>query len=238
MKKLIHRFWDGPNPMPEHHKFYGEEWQRLNPDWTVKDWSVKDILWTPRNHAVLKDLANQASDRNADLVANATHVADVLAYEIIYNYGGLYVNTDMRPVRPMSEFFNQHPAALDMAAAGMEDEQWVVNAAIWAPEPENDFWLAVIKELPNRYFGNPGAYMNYTTGPHLLTDVFHKVPGLLVVNRNVFNPIHWSEFNYGEIPKYDKTDMLDETIVVHEWYHRTNQRNQRTLEVDVPEQLW
>lgn len=233
MIKTVHRFWDGPNPMPDRHKFFGYEWARLNPDWNIIDWNVE--MWTDvhqsLNQEVLDDLANQASYRNADLVANATHVADVLAYEIIYQFGGLYVNTDIRPIRPMAHLIDLYPELEGIPAAPREDDYWVVNAAIWSPQPQNPFWRKVIDELPNRYFSMPGAYMNATTGPHLLTSVHESNPGeLFVLDRQTFNPIHWSEFGYGDLPTYELDQFPDLTIGVHEWFHRTNQRNQRTLE--------
>lgn len=233
MIKIVHRFWDGPNPMPERHQFFGDEWRRLNPDWDLIDWDLGSVYdnFAPVNQSVLDDLANQASNRNADLVANATHVADVLGYEIIYKYGGLYVNTDIRPIRPIADIVELNPELNVMAAAGKEDDYWVVNAALWAPEKHQLFWGRVIDALPGRYFSMPGAFMNATTGPHLLTAVYEANPGELhVLDRDTFNPIHWSEFGYGEYPEYDPATFPPGTLGVHEWFHRTNQRNQRTLE--------
>jgi mannosyltransferase OCH1-like enzyme len=234
MKKLIHRIWIGPAEMPEEYKFFGDEWERLNPDWKVVDWDEVALgldrteAWI--NSAVLDDLLDKGAQPGADKIALATHLADVLAYEIVYRYGGLYVNTDMQPVRSLDNLFERNESLETNPAAGKEDDYWVVNAVLWAPEPNMDFWLAVIKQLPVRYFSMPGEYMSNTTGPHLLTQVYQGRRDLVVLDKTVFNPLHFSQVNYGEDAVFDLDDLPAETITVHHWGHRRNRRNQRVLE--------
>jgi hypothetical protein len=72
--------------------------------------------------------------------------------------------------------------------------------------------------------------MNASTGVQLLMQTLAQYDGHVVrYDRRVFNPIHWSEFNYGTVPNVD-IDFPEETVAVHEWLHRTNQRAQRVVE--------
>lgn len=226
----IHRIWLG-GPMPEKYVHYGELWKQLNPSAVLLDWTEIDIfgnfdIW--HNKDVLEDMKANSEKPGADMIAYYTHVADVIDYELLYKFGGWYFNTDMKPIKPLSEL-NINP---DLAYIAMEDNIHPVNMAMYAPEG-HPFFKKVIEILPQRYFGMPGAFMNATTGVQLLqqtlieyNDFEHPVH---MMNRNVFNPIHFSEFGYGEEPDLNR-EYPPETIAVHEWLHRTNQRGQRVLE--------
>ena len=220
----MHRIWLG-GEMPERYQQYGEMWQELNPEYKLWDWTEEEIMdnnW--RNSAVLNRMYSQSKQEGADLIAYYTHVADVVDYELIWGYGGWYFNTDLKPIKPLS--------TLDFglqAAFAMEDDVHPVNMAMYAPA-QNLLFNRIIDMLPIRYFGMPGAFMNATTGVQLIeaalliTDQpYQKFP------RNVFNPVHWSEFDYGAVPNIDRK-FPEETVAVHEWLHRTNQRGQRILE--------
>jgi len=217
--------------MPQEYKDFGVEWAALNSDWTVKDHGdeLLDRKW--RNQSVIDDLLTRGKRFDADRIALATQLADVISYELLLYFGGLYVNTDIQPVRPLENLFEKEPDLINRPMAGMEDDYWAVNAVMWAPIRNINFWHKVINELPNRYFSMPGAFMNATTGPHLLTDVWSKNRDeLVVLNRNYFNPIHWSQVQYGHDAEFHPLDLPDKTIAVHHWGHRKNQRNQRVLE--------
>lgn len=214
--------------MPERYRHYGELWQELNPNYTLHDWTEEEIFdhnW--RNRPVLNDLYNKTKLPNADMIAYYTHVADVVDYEILYQYGGWYFNTDIKPIRSLS-----HVPAIDWEwpALAMEDDIHPVNMAMYAPKPNTEFFREVITTLPRRYFSMPGAFMNASTGVQLLQEVCasYKKP-ISFWHRNVFNPIHWSEFDYGTTPDIER-EYPEETVAVHEWLHRTNQRGQRVVE--------
>lgn len=230
MIQTIHRFWGGPEPIPDNYREFGEQWEALNPGW-------KHILWTEEtilqdgiiNKDVWDDLAIPAQGFGLDEIALATQRADVIGYEIVYKHGGLYVNTDIQPVRPIQHLINEYPQIQESAAAPMEDEDWVVNAALWAPQPHMMFWQYCVQYLPERYYSYPKtAFMNERTGPHLLTHAWRVLPpGLLVtLDKNTFNPIHWSQVMYGQDAEFNKDDLPHNTIAVHHWGHRKNQRAQ------------
>lgn len=227
--QIVHRFWGGPSPIPDNYAEFGIQWEELNPGW-------KHILWTEEtileqgviNKDVWDDLAIPAEGHRIDEIALATQRADVIGYELVYKYGGLYVNTDIQPVRPLSVLFDNYPEALEYAAAPMEDAEFVVNAALWAPQPGMLFWQQCVEYLPLRYNNYPRtAFMNERTGPHLLTQMHHSLPGtLLTLSKDTFNPIHWRDVEYGQDAKFYWADLPMDTVAVHHWGHRKNQRAQ------------
>lgn len=227
MLKEINRIWMG-SPIPEKFAAYGQAWLDLNPGYTLHDWTEEEILdtqWT--NQAVIDHMRHESRQPGADMVAFYTHVADVVDYELV-NTGGWYFNTDLKPVQPLSVLHERFD--LSLPALAMEDDKWPVNMAMYSPTAGNKFFEAVIKRLPRRYFNNPGAFMNYTTGVYLLDDVLGAGYRVTKFPRKVFNPLHFTDFGYGEEPDLDAVQLTDETVAIHAWGHRTNQRNQRVLE--------
>lgn len=225
MFNLIHRIWLG-GQMPERYAAYGMRWAELNPGFELHDWTeeeVMDSMWA--NKDVLNDLYSKSKLPGADLIAYYTQVADVVDYELVWAHGGWYFNTDLMPIKSLDNISYDHQAP----AFAYEDDIHLVNMAMYAPQHDRLFEI-IINRLPERYFGMPGAFMNATTGVQLIMQAVAEYNGpLTTFNRNVFNPIHWSEFNYGSMPDIER-EYPDETIAVHEWLHRTNQRGQRVIE--------
>lgn len=227
MSNLIHRIWLG-GLMPSRYQNYGDQWKALNPDWILHDWTEQRIFDHPkwRNQDVLDDLYKNSKLPGADKIAYYTQVADVIDYELVYLYGGWYLNTDLKPIRPLS-VLNQD---MHQAAFAMEDDIHAVNMAMYAPVAHPLFYQ-IIQNLPKRYFGMPGAFMNATTGVQLIMETLSQANwDVKLYHRDVWNPIHWSQFNYGETPDVENMEYKNETVAVHEWLHRSNMRGQRVLE--------
>jgi mannosyltransferase OCH1-like enzyme len=214
--------------MPEKYQHYGELWKELNPEHELHDWTEEEIMDTQWwNAKVLEDMYNKSRQPGADMVAYYTHVADVIDYELVWQFGGWYFNTDMKPVKPLSTLnINEEYPAL-----AMEDDVHPVNMAMYGPKG-HQFYAKVIDLLPQRYFSMPGAFMNATTGVQLLEQALREYGhdrGVGLLPRNIFNPIHWADFDHGAEAPVDR-EYPPETVAIHEWLHRTNQRGQRILE--------
>lgn len=220
--------------MPDDYIEYGMMWQALNPDWTVVEWRT-EYEDTPYlgsslgihkviNRDVWQSINTPPSGMRIDKTAMWTQRADVVSYEILYKYGGLYINTDIEPVRPLTQMFADGMLEIYPAAA-REDDRWLVNAVMWAPEPNSTFYKEIIDRLPDRYFLWPQEFMNVTTGPHLLTHVASYMP-IIALDKSVFSHIHWSQVPPGGDASSLLEGLPDNAIGVHHWGHRKNQRPQ------------
>lgn len=90
--KIIHQIWLG-GPLPEDLKQLQETWIALHPDWEFKVWTEQDLETF--------HLINQASFENG---VNYGEKANVWRYEILYRYGGLYVDVDFECLKPFDLF--------------------------------------------------------------------------------------------------------------------------------------
>lgn len=96
--RIVHRIWLD-EPMPERFRAFGEAWRDLHPGWTVKDWTCTCQLDGLRLlGAGIRKRAKTVIPRDWK-----RFVADVLRLELLHEFGGLYVDTDVEPHRPFDD---------------------------------------------------------------------------------------------------------------------------------------
>ncbi len=85
---ILHQIWIGPKPFPEKYKAWQRTWQSL------KGWTYK--LWTNEDVEALKLI-------NRELFKSETNPgaqSDIVRLEILYQFGGVYVDTDFECLQP------------------------------------------------------------------------------------------------------------------------------------------
>jgi len=89
--KIIHFIWYGKN-MPEN----PYKWKMMNPDWEVMIWNRENMpkLINQRLFYILSPVWDMQSD--------------IARVEILYRYGGLYLDCDIIPLRPLGNFFEEY----------------------------------------------------------------------------------------------------------------------------------
>lgn len=205
--RLIHRQWFGPREMPERYRENGELWMKFNPDWELIDHDYSTLpplrnAWE-FNEVGKSWLPGRGNQKEASLVQVTQ--ADIGAYEILWTFGGLYVNCDMRPVRGLPDAITE----ADITLAYEIDGSLISNAFMMCT-PGHPLMDAVIEALPeNVRTCNRGV--DHVTGPRLLTRVAQSFPGIQVLPARFCNP--W-------LPTYVQ-QLHEDTICVHEWGHAT-----------------
>jgi len=90
--KHIHQIWIG-GPLPEVFKKYIDTWKQMHPDWGY-------TLWTDENVRELFPLHNQSYYDESEGMGVKS---DLLKWEIIYRFGGVYVDVDYECLQPLDE---------------------------------------------------------------------------------------------------------------------------------------
>lgn len=223
---VIHRAWFGPDPLPDRYAEFGRQWGLLNPDHELRLWGRDEaaelVATFPECRRVWDHIATHGGSTaiaHRPEVATATQLADVFGYVVIHALGGVYLNCDMEPLRPLSTL------ALDPgeAWATQEEAHWVNNGVLGGPAG-HPFWAAVLDELPRRFDRLPGAPMHVATGPHLLTDVASRTPGLVVVPKHLFHFVLYHQLPLGSDASAFRQAAYDAgAIALHHWHHRSAQ---------------
>jgi hypothetical protein len=84
----IHFIWLG-SQLPESCRLMVESWRRFHPSWQVKVWTDADVVDFPFRNKVTFDHAKNFGEK-----------ADILRYEILYKFGGIYADIDFECLKP------------------------------------------------------------------------------------------------------------------------------------------
>jgi mannosyltransferase OCH1-like enzyme len=200
----VHRIWFGDAPMPDAYVDYGRAWERLG-------YHVQ--LWTEQNlpQVVNRDVWDGIAARGVNVGGGnpetgiAVQRADIISYELVWRYGGIYANCDMEPLRRLE---------VAGAWAAWERQDVIVGSAIFgADRPGDPFWASCVKTARRRWVELPDAIMSEQTGPHLVTAVRQAAPDMVTVHdEREFYP-----FGIGD----DTTAVPPaDACTVHHWGHR------------------
>lgn len=92
MNKTIRYCWFGDKPLPQNAKKCIASWKKFFPDYEIK-------LWNEDNYNVnINTFSAQAYK-----MKKYAFVSDVARFWILYNYGGIYFDTDVEVIRDMRE---------------------------------------------------------------------------------------------------------------------------------------
>lgn len=101
--RTIHFIWLGPKNFPEESVERVAKWVHLHPGWTFKFWT--DIDREPPFEGMekkfLQEFTLHSLPREYYLAANYGEKAKILAYEILIQEGGIYVDHDMIPCKEL-----------------------------------------------------------------------------------------------------------------------------------------
>lgn len=184
---------------------YGKSWEKYG--YTVRLWTEQNLP-PLRNQRVYDLLAEKIISTGCGVPELGLWVqrADVVSYELIWRYGGIYANCDMECLQSLD------PILEDVEAFAGWETDGVLSNALMGCTPEHPFFDAVIDELPRRMDRMPLAVMSEQTGPHLLTAAHQARDDLTVFPQAFFCP-----YGYGEMDR--EWDVHPDAYTSHHWGH-------------------
>lgn len=93
--KLIHYCWFGGKEIPQHLKCYLESWHQLCPDYQIERWDES-------NYDVMKNKYIQEAYKHGKW----GFVSDYARLDIVYQYGGIYIDTDVEIIKSFDDLLN------------------------------------------------------------------------------------------------------------------------------------
>lgn len=94
--KVIHYCWFGKGVMPDELKRYMESWRRFCPDYRIMEWNEDNY-----------DIEKHVYTRQAYHRKKWGFVPDIARLEILYNNGGIYLDTDVELVQSLDQLLYQ-----------------------------------------------------------------------------------------------------------------------------------
>lgn len=117
--KKIHYCWFGGHEKSELAKHCMASWKKIHPDFEIIEWN--------ETNAPLED---NAYVKDAFAQGKWAFVSDYVRSKVMYEHGGIYMDTDMELKLPLDEFLNEK------AVCGFE-VKGVPYSAFWMAEPKH-----------------------------------------------------------------------------------------------------
>lgn len=137
-----------------------------------------------------------------DDAANGAQLADMIRLEALVRFGGVYVDSDVDPLRPLDSLLGVP------AFAAWEDERCVPNAVMGAV-PDHPAMRACLDLALSRI---PGP--TWEAGPGVTTTILPNRPDVLLLPPGAFYPYHYKDKQRaGE----DFAKLQPWAFVVHRW---------------------
>jgi len=170
--RTFHHIWLGPDPLPHEHGPWIKTWKRHHPDWEFRLWTEGNLPADPIRPEVLERLRAPVER------------ADILRLEIIYRYGGVYLDTDLECLRPFDFYFDGQEFVGVCYKLGR-----IINIAI-AAVPRHPLLERALQEVNpmEMYWTSASERLKEVAGPLLLERLIADFADIRLLAPPVFFP--------------------------------------------------
>lgn len=155
--KKIHYCWFGGNPLPEFAKKCIESWRKFLPDYEI-------IEWNEQNYDIHKiPYISQAYDNK-----KYAFVSDFVRYDVLYEHGGLYFDTDVELIKSPESIIQRG------AFAGVEFPG-KVNAGLGLASPaQSPIYKEILDSYLSSKFINEDGSLNLYTVVDRVSEIYKR----------------------------------------------------------------
>lgn len=187
---IIHVMWLG-GKMPQEFEPYVQSWRKFHPDWTILFWtdnhlnydkgqivvhSFEDLERQLDGHAksIVIDVADIGFDNRIfyDQAINYGEKSDILKWEIVYRFGGVYVDTDFECLQALDVY--HHTYDFYTGIQPLDTNMVQLGAALYGAIPHHPILKACVENIKYNQHINQ---IVVKTGPIHFTKTFLTVAG-------------------------------------------------------------
>ncbi len=179
--KVIHYCWFGRGKMSPLMKKCIKSWKKYCPDYEIIEWNednfdINSNIWTKQAYEAKK----------------WAFVTDYVRLHALYNYGGIYMDTDVEVCKPLEKFLHHS------AFSGFESKSTVPTGIIAAEAKNNTIkeWLSYYNEREYLINGKPNmdpnvSFMtkNLIENGLKMDDTYQKVSDMVIYPQTYFCPL-------------------------------------------------
>lgn len=163
--KIIHYCWFGGQPIPAEYKRYIDSWRKYLPAYEIWEWNEQNY-----------DVNCIPFSTEAYQVGKFAYVSDYARLRVLYEYGGIYFDTDVEVIKPMDDIL---AAGGYMAFEKNTNAQpgEVLNVALglgFAVEPKNALIGEIMKFYEDRHYIYPDGHLEQITIVKITTDILKR----------------------------------------------------------------
>lgn len=201
--KIIHYCWFGMNPKPELFEKCLESWKKYFPDYKI-------IEWNEENYNINKCPYIQ----EAYQCKKWAFVSDYVRFDVLYQQGGIYFDTDVEVIRPFPDSLFK-----STGFTGIESStESIAPGLVYACEPGDKIAGEMLADYQKSHFITNGKPDNFTVNARI-TNIFEKhgyVPDLriqTVCNITIYPPEYFCGYDLDS----RELAITEKTISVHHY---------------------
>ena len=167
--KIIHYCWVGNAPKPKSVLYCIESWKKFCPDYEIREWNESNYDFTKNKYM-----------KQAYEAKKWGFVPDYARLDIIYEYGGIYLDTDVELIKNLDNFL-ENPAFL-----AYQDSKYIATGLGFGAEKGNKIIKCMLDDYKNCHFCINGE-MDLTPCPVRNTNVIKNLLGTEIDAKKISN---------------------------------------------------
>jgi mannosyltransferase OCH1-like enzyme len=193
--RIFHQIWLGDTPRSRSFVWWHEAWKALHPTWEMRLWQQSG------------DDAVEAGDfkfisNHPEMLARACHLSqrsNILRYELIERFGGVYMDIDMEPLRsiePLIDGVSAFTSYMGMFGSGKPPTR--LGCALFGAVPGHRWVHDLVSQMktedPAIHKSLGDSYFTRVTADHSDVKVFdpHVFYATDRTRRDSYTVHHWS----------------------------------------------
>ena len=212
---IIHYCWFGKNPKPELMKHCIATWRKYFPGWEIREWNEENY-----------DVNKIPYIKEAYEARKWAFVADFARSDVLYQYGGIYLDIDVEFIKPLPQEYLELPGFTGFECTGI-----VAPGLIFAVEKNFPVLKKIIEQYKTEHFEvrKDGTYktVNLYVTEILERDGLKRDNTLQKVDNLTVFP---SEYFCGYDTDIHETAITEKTIC---WHHYFASWSQETFKATV-----
>ena len=223
--KIIHYCWFGGKPLPDTALKCIASWRKYCPDYTIKEWNetnydVNKICYTAQAYQAKK----------------YAFVSDYARFDILYEYGGIYFDTDVELIKPIDSLIEEGPFA------GIESPGALAAGLGLSSRQRETIFSDILESYSQSCFFRPDGSMDLTTVVVRVSDIFKRygftaenkiqtVKGITIYPVDYFNPKNPKTgelkitANTYSIHHFDASGLEDWQLNIKHYNYQLNKKN-------------
>ena len=200
--KTIHYFWFGGGKKPDIFYKCLTSWRNYAPDYTIMEWNEENF-----------DVGFCLYSAQAYQSNMYAFVSDAARYQVLYERGGIYLDTDVELLKPLDSLL------ANQMFMGFEDNCSVAPGLITGVMPEDKIIGDLCKEYQSRSFFTENGQPDQTTICQITSDLlkkygfrmdgsYQRIDGRTLYPKSWFCPLDF---------KTGKMELTPNTFTIHHY---------------------
>lgn len=217
--KVIHYCWFGKNAKPKLFRKCFQSWEKYCPDYEIIEWNEDNF-----------DINCCKYVREAYDARKYAYVTDFARLWIIFNYGGIYLDTDVELIRPLDDLL------FNTAYFALEDDKYINTGLGFGAEKGNNIVKVMMEAYYDDIFLKEDGSYNMVTCPvkntesiaSYLPSVLSKEEIIHIDNATIYPPeyfcpldssgVNWTKTkNTYSIHWFSASWLSEDETIIHNW---------------------